>query len=241
MSLMPKHTLFALAAASLFLASCLPTANKITDPKTQAGASTSAGSAATGSSLSSTASASSAPTATGAVTEKLIEKGILEIGKQGAPYTLLLFTNESCSFCRDFSETVAPQLKHDYIDTGIVREQVVLLPLKKYPSSALEAAAVLCAAKQGKGMAMHEALFTQQLRDRKNIVLRAKGLQLKEKAFSECLDAPETALSLKEQEALIQSLGVSVIPTVLMNGQELRGLPKYPDIRGWLETQIRQR
>src|SRR3989338_150348 len=56
-----------------------------------------------------------------AVPERLLETGIVEIGRRDAPLVLLTFTNHSCRSCRGFQEKIFPRLLKDFIEPGILR------------------------------------------------------------------------------------------------------------------------
>ena len=43
------------------------------------------------------------------------------IGDESAPITIIEYASMSCSHCADFHTNTLPELKKEYIDTGIVR------------------------------------------------------------------------------------------------------------------------
>src|SRR3989344_4349188 len=174
-------------------------------------------------------------TGTGALPERLLTTGILEIGNENAPMILFSFTNHSCRYCAEFEQQYLPRLTVDFIRTGHLKVQVAMLKLQKYPSSQLAATAVLCAAEQGKGLPMHAALFATTL-DRRSIVDTAERLTLNTAAFGSCLDEESTKLVIDQHQSLAQTLGVEYVPTFFYNGEKAIGLPAYADMRGRLET-----
>jgi len=175
---------------------------------------------------------------TGAIAERLVTTtGVLEYGLHAAPHTLLIFTNHSCAYCKDFDQTVYPEIKKEFVDTGILRLQMIVLPIQKYPSSVVEAAGVYCAGKQQKGFPLYRSLFNIATHDRAGVVAAAQTAGVKLPEFQECLDDPATRTVLQEQSSLIQSLNVTLVPTMFLNGEQMQGVPKAADVRGWIEAQ----
>lgn len=172
------------------------------------------------------------------VGERILPTGIVEIGDPAAPVTVLLFTHHSCNYCHTFTDERLPGLLRDFVDRGKVRVQIAQLNISKYPQSATQAKALVCAAAQGKGIVMHKELFNQLGWDDKAMMALAKKIGLKENLFMDCLKAPGTASSVQLQQSLARSLGVTLVPTYFVDGQKYVGLPQYPDLRGRIEEAL---
>src|SRR5688572_3517812 len=71
--------------------------------------------------------------------ERVLSGGLLVTGKSDAPVTLLLFTNFSCRYCRDFHERLSNVAK-PYLDGGELRIVTATYALEKYPRSARDGA-----------------------------------------------------------------------------------------------------
>jgi protein-disulfide isomerase len=186
-----------------------------------------------------TASSSSAPTEELGTMQERLADGVLELGQSAAKATLTVYTNHSCTYCSDFARTYLSQLQRDFMDKGLLKVRIIPLALKKYPSSSLEAATLLCAAEQGQGLPMHRELFTLRSRTRESVLLRAKTLQFNLTTFAACLDAPDTAASLAAQTSEAQGKEVTLVPTFFLNEEKEVGLPYYADLRGWIEEALR--
>lgn len=242
------RTIFPLLTASLLLCSCVPPQNVTIDgqdtssPVVHRQASSVALSEAPIELAIETdeTSSSSAATGTGALAERMVERGVLEIGSPDAPLALTVFTNYSCDYCKEFMRDLLPQLETDLIATGKLRLQFVLVPLKKYPNSTAEAASLLCAAVLGKGQMMDAAMREAPLRDRKSLLALAKKIALPAKEFTACLDAKETKNLLAAQQSFINDHGVTLIPAFMINNEKLTGLPSYADLRGWINERLAQ-
>lgn len=170
----------------------------------------------------------------------LISSGTtLSMGKADAPLTLLVFTNHSCTYCREFHDALLPRLKEDFVNKGLMRLDVAILPIAKYPSSEMETAALFCAMEQGKSWEMHESLFSLTDRSRKGIVAAAKTLNMNAKKIDACLDASTTASFVEAHGSLAKTLNVTLVPTFFLNDEKLVGLPSYADLRGWIENKMK--
>jgi protein-disulfide isomerase len=173
---------------------------------------------------------------TGALTERLLPSGVIEIGNPDAPIVLLQFTEHHCRYCRDFQREHMTMLLKDFIAPGHVRLHVVSFPLAKYPLSESAARAVHCAARAGKGWKMHELLLERISTDRIEPIEYVEDLEMDATAFRTCLTDAETDVILAEQKAWAESLDVSLVPTFFINGEKHVGLPYEADLRGMLKT-----
>lgn len=175
-----------------------------------------------------------------AVPERLLETGIVEIGRRDAPLVLLTFTNHSCRYCREFQAKIFPRLLKDFIEPGILRYQITVLPLKKYPQSKLALTALLCATAQGKGRAIHETLFSLSSIEEKLIDKATEQWTLDRDILRTCLHDPVVELGIAELEGIARSLDVTLVPTFFLNGEKFVGLPDYPDLRGRIEAKQKE-
>ena len=120
----------------------------------------------------------------------------------------------------------------------MLKIQIAILPLKKYPQSSFAAGALLCAVRDGKGLAMHELLSSGTVRDLTTLLAHAKELKLDPKKLRACTSDVEITQLLDQQKSILQSLGVTSVPTFFLNGQRFVGLPNYPELRGRIEQAL---
>lgn len=181
-----------------------------------------------------------APASTGSsiIKERLLSSGMAEVGAANAPVSLMLFTDSSCGYCRDFHEDLLPRLMNDYVRSGKVRISVVPFVVRKYENSESSALAQLCAARQSKGMAMQDLLFRESPG---TAAYRAAldTLQLDQERFAQCMDDPATRTTMEAHQSIARSLGITLIPSYTINGKLHTGLPDYPDMRGMIEEELR--
>lgn len=187
-------------------------------------------------------SASEAGSASGAlaVAERLTSEGMLEIGSATARHTLTVYTNHACEYCREFADNHLPRLQTEYLSRGTLKLQISILPLQKYANSTAEAAALICAARQGQGLNMHHALFALQTRTAGGIATVAKNLKLDAKVFDACIQDPATEQLLSLQVTAAAANDVTLVPTFFLDGKKSVGLPYYPDLRGMLDVALQK-
>lgn len=176
----------------------------------------------------------------GSFPERMLETGILEIGNRTAPLVLLTFTNHHCRYCREFQEKIFPRLLKDFIEPGVLRYQVTILPLKKYPQSRNAFMALLCASAQSKGLAMHDLLFSLSSADPATILKATEQWPFDRDLLRMCLSDPMVASKIIEQESIARTLDVTLVPTFFLNGEKFIGLPDYPDLRGRIEAKQKE-
>ena len=179
-------------------------------------------------------------TASGALQERTGTNQGLETGQENAPVALTVYTNHSCRYCAEFTRNHLERLLTDFVAPGLLKIEIIPFPLQKYPSSDLEAKTLLCATEQGRGLAMHRALFSLNPRTEAAILTMAKEQALDAKALAGCLKSDRLQEKLNVQKAQAVLHGVSFVPAFSIDGQTKTGLPDYPDLRGWIQEELEQ-
>ena len=87
---------------------------------------------------------------------------VFVIGDKNAKVTMVEFTDYQCPFCEQFYTQSQKQLIEDYVKTGKLKILVRDQPLPFHPNANSSAQLVRCAVEQGKGLEMHDQLFTNQ-------------------------------------------------------------------------------
>ncbi|MFH0851202.1 MAG: thioredoxin domain-containing protein [Candidatus Peregrinibacteria bacterium] len=171
-------------------------------------------------------------TETGALTERFLPTGVLEVGNAQAPLTLFIFTEHHCSYCRQSLFEIFPRLKTDFLEAGALKLQIAMLPLQKYQKSTDASLGFICSAAQGKGLIMHDTLFRNPNKSKEAILSYAVNLNLGTALLGDCMKSARAAALLEGQQTWAQSLGVDVVPTFFLDGEKFIGLPYYPDLKG---------
>lgn len=115
-------------------------------------------------------------------------KGAMTKGDLRAKVVIIEFSDFQCSYCGRFVRDVLPSLEQGYINPGHVRLVFMHDPLPIHAQAEKAAEASICAARQGKGWEMHDALFgDQEHLDEGSVKQRAARLGLDRLRFATCL------------------------------------------------------
>ena len=92
----------------------------------------------------------------------LLLRGEPIMGSPSAPITIVEFSDFECTYCKLFHDQVLPELKQQYVDSGLVRFVHKDLPLPFHRQARPAAAAARCAGEQQRYWEMYNAIFEQQ-------------------------------------------------------------------------------
>jgi len=147
------------------------------------------------------------------------------IGSPDAPVTIVEYTDYQCPYCsRHFAQTY-PQLKENYVDTGLVRYVFKDFPLTSiHPQAQLAAEAARCAGEQNAYLEMHDALFGNQNQwsGQANtvdfFVSYAEQIGIEPTPFTECLESHRYQKAVEDDLNEGIDFGVRGTPTFFING-----------------------
>lgn len=156
------------------------------------------------------------------------------MGDADAPVVIVEYTDLQCPFCsRHFLETM-PQIKQNFIDTGLVRYVFKDFPLTNiHPQAVPAAEAARCANDQNAYVAMHDQLFAaQELWANNSEALAifsgiAEQLGLDMAAYEECMAENRHQAQVLADLEEGASLGVRGTPAFFINGYFLSGAQPY--------------
>jgi len=158
-------------------------------------------------------------------------------GADGAPVTIVEFTDFQCPFCKAAVQTVR-QLMEEY--QGKVRWVFRDFPISGlHPAAPKAHEAARCAAEQGKFWQYHDLLFERSPRHSSDELKQyAEELQLDSSAFATCLvsDKYQAAVTSDVQEGT--RLGVSSTPTFFINGRVLVGAQRLAVFQKLVEREL---
>lgn len=177
-------------------------------------------------------------TLTGASIIQMKSTGVIEIGVEDAPLTLTVFLDPHCEYCRQFMQEHFLYLRNDFVVPGQLRIRLVPLHIKKYITSMGTIQALVCAGQFNRGMGMHQRLYERPSTQREALVSYALEMGIAETEFSSCIDREETAAVIADLKRITESLDVSLAPTFILENEKRIGLPFYPDLRGWVRSQL---
>ena len=164
-------------------------------------------------------------------------------GSPDAKITIIAYESLTCSHCADFHKNVYPQLKKDYLDTGLAKIEFRHFPLD---ISALNAAKISqCANNQG--LEILESLYLNQIDWVKGKNIDEVNTNLKkfiEKAgfkidFENCINDKETEdFVLNDRIEGSKNFEINATPTIIINDKKFEKPLNYKNLKKLLEKLI---
>ena len=164
-------------------------------------------------------------------------------GNPDAKITIIAYESLTCSHCADFHKNVYPQLKKDYLDTGLAKIEFRHFPLD---ISALNAAKISqCANNQG--LEILESLYLNQIDWVKGKNIDEVNTNLKkfiEKAgfkidFENCINDKETEdFVLNDRIEGSKNFEINATPTIIINDKKFEKPLNYKNLKKLLEKLI---
>jgi protein-disulfide isomerase len=157
------------------------------------------------------------------------------LGDEKAPVTMIVFSDFQCPGCAYFDQNYLPQVKKDFIDTGLIKFVPRDLPLDMHADAIPAAIAAGCAREQGgdtKYFEFHSAIFAKHTPDQAvNLsadVLNsiAKDLSLNMTEFTSCLSNVDIRNEVLDDAADATEYGIQATPSFILNGKYQRGIPQ---------------
>jgi protein-disulfide isomerase len=148
------------------------------------------------------------------------------LGSPNAPVVIVEYASMTCPHCAHFHETIYPELKKKYIDTGKVR-----FIFREFPLDPLAAAGSMLARCAGgdKFFPLIETLFAQQKewvvqKPLQPMFAIAKQAGFTQQSFDECLANQQMLNGIEESRTRAATkFNVTSTPTFFINGKIFRG------------------
>jgi protein-disulfide isomerase len=167
------------------------------------------------------------------------------LGSPDAPIAVVEFSDFGCPYCGRFAITTFPDLRREYLETGLVRWRYVPVSFG-FAGGALMGAASECAGRQAGEDGFwraHEVLYRHQgaLRgedalDRLLVWLAEEGLDADR--LRACIRDPATAAALQANNRVAEEWFVRGTPTFLVNGAPMSGALPTDFFRKVLDTAL---
>ena len=164
-------------------------------------------------------------------------------GQENAKITIIVYESLTCSHCADFHKNVYPQLKKDYLDTGIAKIEFRHFPLD---IAALNAAKITqCNNKQS--LKILESLYSNQrawvkgstieeINDNLEKYLKKDGFKID---FDKCINNKEIEdFVLNDRVEGVQNFKVNATPTIIINNKKFEKSLNYKNLKKSLEKLI---
>ncbi len=197
------------------------------------------------------APAASEPPAKPALTTDLLLTGEPSLGREDAPLTIVEFSDFECSYCKRFHDQVLPQLKREYINTGLVRFVHKDLPLPFHGQALPAAAAARCAGKQNRYWDVYDAIFDQQnCLECKGVGTIAASQDLDRDQLNACMqeDSIKAVINTNLSEAKLHNIRAT--PTFVIGptqtdgthrGEIIEGAVPWPQFKALIDQELNRR
>ena len=164
-------------------------------------------------------------------------------GNENAKITIIAYESLTCSHCADFHIDVYPQLKKDYIDTGLAKIEFRHFPL----DIAAFNASKIAQCKNDKGLEILESLYSNQqawvrgstaeeINSSLKKFLEQEGFKLD---FEKCINNKEIEdFVLNDRIEGAKNYKVNATPTIIINDKKFEKSLNYKNLKKSLEKLI---
>lgn len=170
------------------------------------------------------------------------------LGESDAPVTVVEFGDFKCPSCKAWGEMIYPQLVEDYVETGDVRFSYVnvLFHGNESLTGSLAAESVYQQSPESY-WDFHKALFAAQpaanhdalwLTPEKVLEVAAEFPAVDTAQLKADLEQETTREKVQVDEALVEQVGVSQTPTIMVNGQVLEDPFDYETIKALIDQEL---
>src|SRR3989449_5135884 len=158
------------------------------------------------------------------------------LGPNGAPVTIVEFTDYQCPFCHRAQATIDQVLSTYAGKVQLVHRD---FPLEGHPQALPAARASRCAGEQGKFWDYHRSLMgAPGPMDEADLQSRAASLKLDSAAFATCLASGRYDAAIQEStEAGIRS-GVDSTPAYFINGRLIIGARPFEAFKDVIDAEL---
>ena len=164
-------------------------------------------------------------------------------GNKNAKITIIAYESLTCSHCANFHKDVYPQLKKDYLDTGLAKIEFRHFPL----DIAAFNAAKVSQCKQDQSLKIIESLYSNQQAWVKGSTIEEVNSNLKKFIEAEGFNLDfEQCINNKEIEDFVlndriegtKNFKVNATPTIIINNQKFEKPLNYKNLKKSLEKLI---
>ena len=164
-------------------------------------------------------------------------------GNKDAKITIIAYESLTCSHCADFHKDIYPQLKKEYIDTGLVKIEFRHFPLDVAAFNASK----ISQCKQDQGLNILESLYSDQqawvkgssvkeINENLKKFIIQKGFDLD---FDKCINNKEIEdFVLNDRIEGVKNFDVNATPTIIINDKKFDKSLNYKNLKKFLEKMI---
>ncbi len=179
----------------------------------------------------------------GFVTNTNAETKRIVSGNENAKITIIAYESLTCSHCANFHKDVYPNLKKDYIDTGLVKIEFRHFPL----DIAAFNASKISQCEQDQGLDILESLYSNQkawvkgssvdeVNDSLKRFIEKEGYTLD---FKKCINNKEIEdFVLNDRIEGAKKFKINSTPTIIINNEKFDKTLNYKNLKKFLEKLI---
>lgn len=167
------------------------------------------------------------------------------LGGEEAPVTVVEFGDFKCPGCKAWGEIIFPKLANDFIDTGIVKFSFVNV-LFHGEESTLGSIAAESVLKRSPDVywEFHEALYKAQPTEDHDALWITPGQileiankfpEIDQSMLKEDMEQQATMESVQRDHSLVKEVGVTMTPTIVVNGKVMEDPFDYEAIKKEIE------
>jgi len=165
------------------------------------------------------------------------------VGNKDAKITIIAFESLTCSHCANFHEDVYPQLKKEYLDTGLAKIEFRHFPL----DIAAFNASKISQCKSDESLKILDSLYSNQqewvrgntvdeINDNLKKFIRKEGFDIN---FEKCINDKEIEdFVLNDRIEGVKKFKVNATPTIIINDEKFEKTLNYKNLKKSLEKLI---
>ncbi len=164
-------------------------------------------------------------------------------GNKNAKITIIAYESLTCSHCADFHKDIYPQLKKDYIDTGLAKIEFRHFPLDVAAFNASK----ISQCKSNEGLKILNSLYSNQqewvkgntvdeINDNLKKFIKNEGFEIN---FEKCINNKEIEdFVLSDRIEGVKKFKVNATPTIIINDEKFEKTLNYKNLKKTLEKLI---
>ena len=164
-------------------------------------------------------------------------------GPADAKYTLVVFSDFECPYCREFARTLRNELPRNYKDVKVIFKDFPIDSLHPWARAASEAAHCVGDSNSDAFWSFHDWVFEHQgeinAKDLKEKTLEfANEHKLDAAKIGSCIDNRATRAEVDASVKEGHALDISKTPTFFLDGREVPGALAWPALNSLLKMEI---
>jgi protein-disulfide isomerase len=167
----------------------------------------------------------------------------MALGAKNAPVTIIDYSSMTCTHCAQFEQSVLPQIKSKYIDTGYVRFVFREFPLDVQAAAASVLSRCIASDDAGRYFGSIDTIFRQQdqLVNDPIPTLKRVGSQfgMSDQQVETCLKDQSILDQISaDQKIASEMVKINSTPTFIINGRTYKGYMPFEQVESIIRSQL---